>query len=332
MNRQPGKRSSAPCRLFRLAPLCLLLVASGVCWEPAAWAQEESPASPLRSRGLVQDPDLDESSGLCRGPGERLWSLNDSGHPAELFLLEADGKTAARYPISGARNIDWEALASWPPQQHNWLVIADVGDNQRRRETYQLYLVAQPTRPAAAKPAPLPARTLPFRYAGEPGQPPVSRNCEAVGVDPLTGDLWLVEKIELTRSTQQPPGVFRIPYQKAWFADAPAAATLPLQTAQRIGDFPVRNVTGMAFSPDGQWLVIRNYFYAHLYRRLPEKSWQQTLTESRPRAMALPLQRQGEAVCFTADSRALLLTSEVAGQPLWELALPAADPADAPEK
>ncbi len=135
-------------------------------------------------------------------------------------------------------------------------------------------------------------------------------NCEAIGVDPLTQDIWLVEKIYFDSNLNRSPGIYVLNY--------PGHAVGP-QVAVRVGNFPVRNVTGMAFSPDGKRLIIRNYFNAHLYQRRGNISWRETLIRDKPTAIPLPLQRQGEAICFTADSKAVIVTSESKKQPIWQI-------------
>ena len=111
----------------------------------------------------------------------------------------------------------------------------------------------------------------------------------------------------------RPPGVYALGY--------PDLGSAGPHVAKRIGDFPVRNVTGMAFSPDGKFLVVRTYLNAHLYQRSGKKSWRETLVTEKPIPVPLPLQRQGEAICFTADSNALIVTSELKRQPIWRINL-----------
>src|SRR4051812_1033331 len=61
----------------------------------------------------ISDSRIHESSGLApsdRHPGY-LYTLNDMGNTAQVFLLAPDGSTAAVLTLDGAKNVDWEDLA-----------------------------------------------------------------------------------------------------------------------------------------------------------------------------------------------------------------------------
>ena len=106
------------------------------------------------------------------------------------------------------------------------------------------------------------------------------------------------------------PGIYRLKF------DLKSKGIL---TATRVADYPVRNVTGMAFSPNGRKLIVRNYLNAHFYERQPDQTWEQVFQSQKPRRIVLPVQRQGEAICFTPDSQAVIVTSETKRQPIWQI-------------
>ncbi|MEM6986509.1 MAG: hypothetical protein AAF499_08200, partial [Pseudomonadota bacterium] len=95
----------------------------------------------------LSDSELVETSGLAATRSGELgyWALNDGGHRNILFRLDARGDTVARLPVRGARNTDWEDLASFSWRGAHWLLIADVGDNAARRARVSLYLVPEPS-------------------------------------------------------------------------------------------------------------------------------------------------------------------------------------------
>src|SRR5882724_7777911 len=43
-----------------------------------------------------------------------LWSLNDSGNSAEVFLIDSTGKTKLVCKLEGVKNRDWEDIAMGP--------------------------------------------------------------------------------------------------------------------------------------------------------------------------------------------------------------------------
>jgi hypothetical protein len=301
------------------------------------------PVQLFERTGVVESKKIVESSGLTvsRRPDGALWTHNDSGQSATLFCVSLKGNTICELTITNADNDDWESMSSVTIEGIPHLLVADVGDNSGRRNSCRLYLLAEPEIDFRTKTVKISAiaKHIDFTYEDGP------RNCETVAVDPLTNDVWLIEKIYLDSKQTKPPGIYRLalpsefardktakpksssapesPQQKSVRSGSnPVDATHPVQVSQRIADFPIRNVTGADFSPDGKYLIIRNYLHAYLYSRDPEKTWQQTVLEKKPIPVPLPLQRQGEAICFSMDSQSLFVTSESTSQPIWKIDLP----------
>ncbi len=285
----------------------------------------------LVSLGINNNDDVVESSGLAcsRFVEDSIWTLNDSGNTNELLLLKTDGTLQAKVAITGARNIDWEAMAGFELEGQPRLIVADIGDNLHRRKSCQLYLLREPDLAADLKSGiPLPIKksvaavALPFTYQDGP------KDCEAIGVDVAGKQIWMVEKVYYTAVRKSSPGIYVLPLTLDWNEGQP-----PL-VAKRIADFRPRNVTGMDFSPDGKQLIIRNYVNAHLFTRNGNESWASVVSRSKPATIVLPLQRQGEAICFSRDSQSVILTSELKSQPIWQVKLQQpVNPADAkPDK
>ena len=42
-----------------------------------------------------------------------LWAVEDSGNPARLYAISRRGRVLARFKVEGAKNKDWEDLASF---------------------------------------------------------------------------------------------------------------------------------------------------------------------------------------------------------------------------
>jgi hypothetical protein len=80
----------------------------------------------------------------------------------------------------------------------------------------------------------------------------------------------------------------------------------------KVGGAPFYATDG-AFAPDGRTFVIRGYWDAEIYKAPGKK-----LTD-----VAIPSQKQGEGITFTADGRSLLVSSEGEGQALWKVPVPA---------
>lgn len=273
----------------------------------------------LKMLGTNNNDQISESSGLGASSyvDDAFWTINDSGHPSDLFLLKTSGKLLGRAQLRNSNNVDWEAMAQFEIAGTSYLLVADVGDNSSRRKSCQLYLLREPDfdfdskrnlneaeRPALKV---VDATKLEFTYPQGP------RDCEAIAVDSREKQIWLAEKVFYNAPRSKVPGLFVLPLS--------LSPTTQPAVARRVADFPIRGVTGMAFSADGKRLIIRNYLNAHLYSRNDNESWQDVVKTTKPLAVALPFQRQGEAICFTPDSKSILLTSEFKRQPIWQLNL-----------
>ena len=303
----------------------LIILGVVYVWTYASHFQTPEPAdetsSIFRKLGVMESRLISESSGVVVSliRPDLLWTINDSGQTAELYGVHESGKLLCQVELAveSARNQDWEAISAFKLNDLPHLLVADVGDNSIQRASCQLYFFPETQfEPAAeVKKFALPASRIDFVYEGGP------RNCEAVAVDPLTNEVWLIEKVYYDSKQKQSPGIFLLPLAEFLSVAEPSQ---PKQgTARRIGDFPIRNVTGMEFSPNGERLIIRNYLSAHLYEKLVGKNWRETVSQSQPISVPLPIQRQGEAIAFTADSKSLIVTSESIKQPIWQIDLEA---------
>lgn len=74
--------------------------------------------------------------------------------------------------------------------------------------------------------------------------------------------------------------------------------------------------TGMDVAPNGRLAAVLTYTDVRLFARTEEQSWGEALQE-RPRLIALPRIYQPEALCFSADNRFLMVSSEESPTPLF---------------
>ena len=100
----------------------------------------------LFEKGLVvatiKGKKIEEASGLVTSainPG-MFWTHNDSGADAELFLIDQEGNIHLKVFLAGAQSIDWEDIA----RHGTDLYIADMGDNDAKREYITIYKIKEP--------------------------------------------------------------------------------------------------------------------------------------------------------------------------------------------
>jgi hypothetical protein len=183
------------------------------------------------------------------------------------------------------------------------LYVGDIGDNETVRDDLVVYRVPEPSRGQVS----VAPTKLPFRY------PDGRHNAEALFVDPGSGRNYVLTKTQVPEA--EPTALYRFP--------------LPLRPGTRVtlekvgGRFarlvaPLLLVTGAAVSPDGTRLAVRTYTDAWEWHRRPGSRFASIFTAPFEHVL-LPLQRQGESIAYTADGKALVVTSEQIPAPLWRL-------------
>ncbi len=282
----------------------LALLLSSVALHAADAPPAATAYAPAQAIGRIGDREIQESSGLACSILHKghFWTHNDSGDKSRLFLLGPTGETKAVVTVKASKSSDWEDMASFKLDGKAHLLVADVGNNLLKRDVVQLYLLPEPADILSSE-VPLkisvkPTRTIHFRYEDGP------KNCESVAVDVTGGRILLVSKENTTCS------VYELPLR--------ADGKEEVLTAKRIATLPVSTATGMSMSADGSRVMIVNYLVGHEFMRASGETWASAFGR-RPVMVALPLRKQGEAVCYGADGRTLYLSSEGASQPIWEI-------------
>jgi hypothetical protein len=270
----------------------LVLVTTLAVLSPDLAARQPGVTAPQcqTAGALVRMPGLGEASGIAvsrRVPG-RLWTHNDSGLPV-LFALDTRGAVTARIRLTGAAIDDWEAIAVGPCPAGSCIYIADIGDNNARRQRITIYRMPEPMEtPEAA------AVTEAF-HAIYPDGP---RDAEALLLTP-DGRASIVTKGE-TGSV----ALYRFP------GELRAGTTVRLERAGNPRSAKTRRddrVTDAAVSPDGAWAVLRSRSALVFYRtaELLAGTWR----EARRVDLTMLGEPQGEGVAF-GDDRTLYITGE----------------------
>ena len=281
--------------------------------------EREGGSRSLTKLGALRSSELREISGIARSSiyPESFWCHNDSGHPPRLYLVRQDGHVLAECEITGARNADWEDISSFEYGGVPYLAIGDIGDNRRRRDNVAVYLIREPDLELKSDERIQFKTKLLHKVLLQYEDGPC--DCEAMGVVGTTGELFLIEKRQQDRTSQK-PGVYRLDL-RPWLSGKLDRKKGGATELRRIAEIPIRNVTGMAFSKDSQKIIARDYLAAHLITLQPGKNWVKQLKRFDPKLVALPLERQGEAICFDSTGKAVITTSEFQGQPIWQVTL-----------
>ena len=174
-----------------------------------------------------------------------LWTHNDSGDPF-VFALSATGGVKGRTFVTGARVWDWEDIAVGPCPKGSCLYIADIGDNDRRRQTVTIYRTPEP--------APGDAQTERVEVL-RAVYPDGAHDAEALIVLP-DGDMLIV-----TKGNFVPAAVYRFtsPFRDGVTVRLERVAALLSTKENGKNTSAARNtrITDADASPDGRWIVLR---------------------------------------------------------------------------
>lgn len=253
---------------------------------------------PYEKLAKPKDDRIVEASGIAASYQEpsMFWVHNDSGHPAEIFLCNPEtGKTIKSGLVKDAKNKDWEDIASFKKDGKSYLIIGSFGDNKRKRDDYDLYLLEEPSKKSKG---PFPYLKK-ITYTYERGK---SYNCESLAVDVSTETIYLITKTENPNATK----VFSIPLVFNKLRKEKLVAKL-------VATPKIKSATGMDISPDGLRAVVvtnkNNDCRLYQFSRLPNQTWAQGFL-STPSVFKTPIRPTYEAICFALDGKTLYDKSE----------------------
>jgi hypothetical protein len=285
-----------------MAPYILLFVS---CVLSGAEASDKSGIPeflPGRRAGTVQTGLITEASGIVasRKNPPVLWVHNDSGHAADVYAINPEGKLLATCRIKGARCRDWEdiAIGPGPDPQHDLLYIGDIGDNGSRYPFITVYRLPEPKvdpNGASVEMTTGPAEAIELVYPDGP------KDAETLLVDPLSRDIYIIAKRELLCR------VYRAAYPQS---------TTRRNTLKLVTRLPWGLAVAGDVSPDGRLVMVRGVVGASIWVRPKGKPlWRAFKTTPVP--LKLIPEPQGEGICFDADGRGHFTISEMEHPPIY---------------
>jgi hypothetical protein len=256
--------------------------------------------------GKLEASEITESSGLAASQCNQnvFWTHNDSGNKNEIFALDDKGKNLGKWIVSNSKNTDWEDIAAFKNANGEcFLYIGDIGNNTRKRGEMTIYRVKEPKISDTNKTTEA-AEAIKFEY------PEMRHDAETLLVHPKTGDIYVLSK--------------RLSGASAVYKLKSDFSLEKTNTLEKIADFSVPAIpngflTGGDISPDGQRVIICDYFNAYEII-LPEnaKNFDEIWTQ-KPDVIELGEREIGEAVCYSADGNSIFATSEKKNSPFIEV-------------
>jgi hypothetical protein len=231
----------------------------------------------------VDDPRLDELSGMVVHDGA-LWAVSDGGRRIQVHRIDRSDCAPIDARTADVDPYDVEDLAVGPDGA---LWVADLGDNERRRDTVavvvlpergepRLHRLTYPDGPHDAEALLVDAHGRPFVITKEVGRP---------------GGLY--------RTADPPEGEGPTPLLRVGELALPTSDTL----GGPVGGIGSRLVTGAALSADGTVAAVRTYTDAWLFP-VGDGDLVAALNQT-PVRVPLPNEPQGEAIAFEADGTLL---------------------------
>lgn len=260
--------------------------------------------------GEVENDYLYELSGIAvsrKNPGV-IWAHNDAGDNPSVYAMDTEGEHLGEYRLSQAYNDDWEdmAVGPGPVNDVNYIYVGDVGDNWAWRSYVTIYRVPEPN----VVPGPQPVYeiltdvdTINLEYPDDPDGADGARDAEAIMVDPLTRDIYVLSKQDGSFN------LYRAPYPQS---------TTTTETMEYKGQFWwADDVSAADISPQGDMIIIRNDDnYGTLYMRAEGQTVWDAMAGIQCWA-PIEWEENGEAVSFAPDGCGYYTTSEGWNQPIY---------------
>lgn len=231
-------------------------------------------------------PIINEASGIADSKRNKgyLWVQEDSGNPAQLYLLAHDGKVKKTIHIAGARNIDWEDMVLAAGD----IYLGDIGDNFRINTSGTFYKFPEPSMDVDTVTS---FETIRFFY------PDGAHDAEAFLVDPVSKDIFIITKRD------SPSRIYKISYPYK---------TNDLNKATAVGTLTYNWVVSAALSPDTKTILVKTYAGVMSYQRSGKESLDKVLQHT-PKKQPYQVEPQGEAICFAVDGSGYFTLSEKGG-------------------
>jgi hypothetical protein len=242
----------------------------------------------------IDDTRMKEASGLVasvNNPG-MLWTHNDSGNSADLFLIDEKGDIMCTVHLPGIKNRDWEdiAIGSGPQQERQYIYIGEIGDNNAVYEEKILYRLEEPLIADGVTDTTL-SKIDKIEFRLSDGK----RDSEALIIDPVSKNFYIFSKRESQVNLYRLSGT---------------VSTTEIVKAERVAEkLPFSMIVAADISEDGSEILAKNYDEVFYWKRLPGESVEETLKRT-PQALPYTPEPQGESIAFSRNGGGYFTISE----------------------
>jgi len=245
-----------------------------------------------KERGIV-DKKLDEASGLAASVTNSgyFWTHNDSGNPAEVYLINNKAEIVMTCKLLNISNRDWEdiTIGPGPIEGKSYLYVGDIGDNMAQYAYKIIYRFEEPVLEEGNQVIDQ-FDTLFFQLSDG------VRDTEALMLDPTIKDFFILSKRE------DSVRMYQIPFQ---FTSGDTVV------AERKSILPLTRIVAADISADGTEVLIKNYDYIYYWKRIDKQSIPELL-QSKPIELPYNREPQGESITWQRDGAGFYTLSEAA--------------------
>ncbi len=245
--------------------------------------------SSAKEKGII-DLKLEEASGLVASaahPGY-FWTHNDSGNGAELFLIDSEANIAATMPLGTVRNRDWEdiTLGPGPEPGKTYVYVGDIGDNNAQYPYKVIYRLEEP--------AAIENKTIEHFDTLFIQLPDGTRDSEALMIDPVSSDMFIVSKREDSVRLYQ--------FANTWKSGDTLTAELKIKMLYKL-------TVAADISVDGTEVLLKNYDHVYYWKREGSEAIANLLARN-PIELKYKPEKQGEAIAWARDGSGYYTMSE----------------------
>ena len=235
---------------------------------------------------------LKESSGLAaskENPG-LLWTHNDSGNEAEIYLVDKDLNIRLTVSLSGIENRDWEdiTVGPGPDTAKSYIYVGDIGDNDALYSYKYIYRFPEPVVDSADNISISAFETIVFEL--EDG----AKDTESLFVDTKSKNVYIISKREM------PVWLYELKFPQ------PNSDTL---TAAKKLSLPFSEIVSADLLPATGDVVIKNYEHIYFWRNQRDELVTSLLKNS-PSQIPYEQEPQGEAIAWAIDGSGFYTLSE----------------------
>jgi hypothetical protein len=270
---------------------------------------------------IVNNPELDEISGIQAGSEQDFFVHNDDGKSL-LHVIDLNGRHVGEIDIKDAKNRNWEDISSIQTEDGRLLVLGDIGDNKGRHKSVRLYFVKEPQRDAEGHYP----ENLEWEHKLKVRYPDGPRDCEAMAYDPSSGQiLFLTKRDRIPRlyGLEVEKALVMKEYELEFLGQVSTFRAPTKEDIFRSGKRSawISQPTGMDISLDGKQAAVITYRSLYLWSREEDESWLDAFQKT-PREVIGPPGYHDEAVTFGPDQKEVYVTTERVPTPLYRLVLP----------